>query len=221
LASAFSASPLAAREAMIDSQLKPCGVVSPRTVAAFYQVAREDFVPPARRGLAYVDAAQPLGGGRELIAPLSLGLLVENAEVQPGERVLVVGAGTGYSAAILAAMGARVTALESDAGLAAAARTALAGATNIEVVEGPLEAGVPGGAPYDLILIDGAVELLPPDLIAQLAEGGRLVAILVGSDGVSRAARGLKRAGIVPLEPFGEAAAAILPPFRKAPAFRF
>ena len=221
MASAVSASPLAAREAMIDSQLKPCGVVSPRTVGAFYAVAREDFVPPARRGLAYVDAAQPLGGGREMMAPLSLGLLVEAAAVQPGERVLVVAAGTGYSAAILAAMGARVTALESEAGLAAAARQALAGMSDITVVEGPLEGGAPEGAPYDLILIDGAVELLPPDPIAQLAEGGRLVAILHGSDGVSRAAKGTKRAGIVPLEPFGEAAAALLPPFRKAHAFRF
>lgn len=206
---------------MIDSQLKPCGVVSPRTVGAFFAVAREDFVPEARRGIAYVDAPQPLGNGRELMAPLSLGLLVEHAAVQPGDRVLVVGAGTGYSAAILAAMGARVTALEAEPALAAAARAALAGTQDIEVLEGPLEGGAPGGAPYDLILVDGAVELLPPELIAQLAEGGRLVAIHVGSDGVSRAARGLKRAGIAPLEPFGEAAAAILPPFRKAPAFRF
>ena len=221
MASAVSASPLAPREAMIDSQLKPCGVVSPRTVAAFYAVAREDFVPPARRGIAYVDAAHPLGNGRELMAPLSLGLLLENAAVQPGERVLVVGAGTGYSAAILAAMGARVTALESDASLADAARAALAGTPDIQVVEGPLEGGAPEGAPYDLILVDGAVELLPPELIAQLAEGGRLVAIHHGSDGVSRAARGLKRAGIVPLEPFGEAAAALLPPFRRPHAFRF
>lgn len=221
MASAVSASPLAAREAMIDSQLKPCGVVSPRTVAAFYAIAREDFVPPARRALAYVDAAQPLGEGRELMAPLSLGLLVEHAAVQPGDRALVVGAGTGYSAAILSAMGARVTALESDPALAQAARTALAGNPDIQVVEGSLQGGAPDGAPYDLILIDGAVELLPPDLIAQLAEGGRLVAIHVGSDGVSRAAKGIKRAGIVPLEPFGEAAAAILPPFRRPHAFRF
>ncbi len=221
VASAVSASPLAAREAMIDSQLKPCGVVSVRTVSAFYAVAREDFVPAARRGVAYVDAAHPLGGGRELMAPLSLGLLVEQAAVQPGERVLIVGAGTGYSAAILSELGASVTALESDSGLAAAARTALAGRTNVEIVEGPLEAGVPANAPYTLILIDGAVEILPDSLIAQLAEGGRLFAITHGSDGVSRAAKGLKRAGIVPLEPFGEAAAALLPPFRKPPAFRF
>jgi protein-L-isoaspartate(D-aspartate) O-methyltransferase len=221
VASAVSAFPLAAREAMIDSQLKPCGVVSPRTVTAFFQVAREDFVPTARRGVAYVDAAHPLGGGREMMAPLSLGLLVEHAHVLPGERVLIVGAGTGYSAAILSELGASVTALESDTSLVAAARTALAGRTNVELVEGPLAAGFAANAPYALILIDGAVEQLPPDLIAQLAEGGRLFAISHGSDGVSRAAKGLKRAGIVPLEPFGEAAAALLPPFRRSPTFRF
>jgi len=221
LASAVSAPPLAAREAMINSQLKPCGVVSPRTVAAFHAVAREDFVPAARRGIAYVDAAQPIGSGRELMAPLSLGLLIEHAGVRPGERVLVVGAGTGYSAAILAAMGARVTALEAEPMLVAAARAALGDTPGVAVVEGPLERGVSDAAPYDLILIDGAVEELPAELIAQLAEGGRLVAIHQGSDGVSRAARGLKRAGIVALEPFGEADAAPLPPFRRAHAFRF
>ena len=221
MATAVSASPLAAREAMIDSQLKPCGVVSPRTVSAFYAVTREDFVPVARRGVAYVDAPHPLGSGRELMAPLSLGLLVEEAAVQPGERVLIVGAGMGYSAAILAELGADVTAVESDPALAGAARRLLGTRANVRLVEGPLEAGAPAGAPYTLVLIDGAVEVLPPELIAQLAEGGRLFAIQHGSDGVSRAAKGLKRAGIVPLEPFGEAAAAILPPFRKAPAFRF
>jgi protein-L-isoaspartate(D-aspartate) O-methyltransferase len=221
VASAVSASPLAAREAMIDSQLKPCGVVSPRTVSAFFAVAREDFVPAPRRGVAYVDAPHPLGAGRELMAPLSLGLLVEQAGVQPGERALVVGAGTGYSAAILAELGASVTAVESEPALAEAARALLAGRANVQLVEGPLEAGAPADAPYTLILVDGAVELLPPELIAQLAEGGRLMAIHHGSDGVSRAAKGLKHAGIVPLEPFGEAAAALLPPFRKSPAFRF
>jgi protein-L-isoaspartate(D-aspartate) O-methyltransferase len=206
---------------MIDSQLKPCGVVSPRSVAAFFAVPREAFVPAERRGLAYVDAAQPMGQGRELMAPLSLGLLVEAAQVRPGERALVVGAGTGYSAALLAHMGANVVALESDAGLAARARAALAETQGVRLVEGPLEAGAADGAPYDLILIDGAVQELPPGLIAQLAEGGRLLAILHGSDGVARAAKGIMRAGIAPLEPFAEAGAALLPPFGKAPAFRF
>jgi protein-L-isoaspartate(D-aspartate) O-methyltransferase len=210
---------------MIDSQLKPCGVVSPRTVAAFFAVPREAFVPAGRRGLAYVDAAQPLGNGRELMAPLSLGLLLEAAHVRPGERALVVGAGAGYSAALLAHMGAEVVALESDAALAAQARAALAAgdaaSQRVRLVEGPLEAGVPDGAPYQIILIDGAAETLPPGLIAQLAEGGRLLAILQGSDGIARAAKGIMRAGIARLEPFAEAGAALLPPFGKAPAFRF
>ena len=221
VASAPYASPLAPREAMIDSQLKPCGVVNPRTSAAFFAVAREDFVAEGRRGLAYVDAAQPLGNGRELLAPLSLGLLVEEAHVKPGEKALVVAAGTGYSTAILAQLGATVTALESDTALAARATDLLAGYSAARVVEGALDAGAADGAPYDLILIDGGIEILPDALIAQLAEGGRVVAIVHGSEGVGRAAKGVKRAGLVRLEPFAEAAAALLPPFRKATGFRF
>jgi protein-L-isoaspartate(D-aspartate) O-methyltransferase len=221
VASAVSVSPLVAREAMIDSQLKPCGIVSPRVVTAFYRVAREDFLPEGRRALAYVDAAQPLGSGRELLAPLSLGTLVEEAQPQPSDKVLIIGTGTGYSAAILAELAGSVTAVESVPELAAAARAALADRQAVRLVEGPLEDGAPDGAPYSLILIDGGVEILPDALIAQLAEGGRLFAILHGTDGVGRAAKGRKQAGILPLEPFAEAVGAILPPFRKAPAFRF
>lgn len=221
MASAVSASPLAAREAMIDSQLKPSGVVTPRVSAAFFSVAREAFVAPGRRGLAYVDAAQPLKPGRELLSPLSLGLLVEHAAVEASDKALVVGAGTGYSAAILSPLAASVVALESDAELANTARVLLQGAGNVSVVEGPLHLGVAAGAPYTLVLIDGALELLPPELISQLAEGGRLMAIVIGSDGVSRAAKGVKRAGQLQLEPFAEAPGALLPSFAKAPAFQF
>lgn len=206
---------------MIDSQLKPCGVISPRVSAAFYSVAREAFVAPGRRGLAYVDAPQPLPGGRELLAPLSLGHLLEHAHVEPADKVLVVGAATGYSAALLATLAGSVVALESDAALAETARTTLAGVANVLVVEGPLEKGWTDGAPYTLILIDGAVEQLPPELIAQLAEGGRLMAIVIGSDGVSRAAKGVQFAGHLQLEPFAEAPGSLLPPFGKAPAFQF
>lgn len=206
---------------MIDSQLKPCGIVSPRVVAAFFAVPREDYVAPDRRGLAYVDAPQPIAPGRDLLAPLSLGTLVEDAAPLPADRALVVGCGTGYAAAILAELVERVVALESEPELAARARALLAPRTNVTVAEGPLEAGWPAAAPYTLILIDGAVEFLPPEPIAQLAEGGRLLAILSGSDGVARAARGRKQAGFVRLEPFADVAGALLPPFRKAPAFQF
>lgn len=207
--------------AMIDSQLKPCGVISPRVSAAFFEVERERFVAAGRQGLAYVDAPQPLGEGRELLAPLSLGRLVEEASIQPADRVLIVGAATGYSAAIVASLGASVVALECDASLAAQARENLAGISGTVVVEGPLDKGWAEAAPYTLILIDGAAETLPAELVAQLAEGGRLLAIIVGNDGVSRAAQGVKRAGQVQPEPFAEAPGAILPSFAKASAFRF
>ncbi len=221
MATAVSAPVHTAREAMIDSQLKPCGIVSPPVVAAFYSVPREDFVAPDRRKLAYVDAAQPLGNGRELMTPLSLGYLVEDAGATPADKVLVVGATTGYAAAVLSKVAGQVVALESDPGLASRARGNLAAYPNVEVAEGPLEAGWSAGAPYTIILIDGAVELLPAELIAQLAEGGRLLTILSGTDRVSRAARGRKQAGILHLEPFAETAGTVLPPFRQAPAFRF
>lgn len=206
---------------MIDSQLKPSGVISPRVSAAFHAVPREAFVAAGRRGLAYVDAPQPLGNGRELLTPLSLGLLLQHADAEPADKALVVGSGTGYSAAVLARLAGSVVALEADAGLAETARTALAASPNVSVVEGALEKGWAQGAPYSLILIDGAVEQLPPELIAQLAEGGRLLAIVIGSDGVSRAARGVSHAGHLQLEPFAEAPGALLPSFGKAPAFQF
>ena len=221
MASAVSASTLAAREAMIDSQLKPSGVISPRVSAAFYAVPREAYVAPGRRGLAYVDAPQPLGNGRELLTPLSLGLLLQHADADAKDKVLVVGTGTGYSAAVLAQLAGSVVALEEDAGLAETARTALAATPAVSVVEGPLHKGWAEAAPYTLILIDGAVEQLPPELIAQLAEGGRLLAIVIGSDGVSRAAKGVNHAGHLQLEPFAEAPGALLPSFGKAPAFQF
>jgi protein-L-isoaspartate(D-aspartate) O-methyltransferase len=207
------------RLAMIESQLKPCGVVTPAVVAAFHEVPREDFVSEARRGLAYVDAAQPVAAGRALMPPLSLGYLLERMRVAPGERALVVAAATGYSAALLAEMGARVTALDSEPELATVARARLEGVAT--VVEGPLAGGWPADAPYDAVLVDGAVEEFSEPLIAQLAEGGRAGAILVGGDGVARAATGFKAAGILRLEPFAEAGAPLLPDFRKPRGFRF
>lgn len=221
MATAVSATALAPREAMIESQLKPCGIVTPRVVAAFFAVAREDYVLPDRRGLAYVDAPQPVGSGRELLSPLSLGRLIEEAMPEEDDRVLVIGAATGYSAAVLSGLAGHVTALESDAALAARAREQLRVYTNVAVVEGPLESGWADGAPYTLILVDGAVEKLPDDLAAQLAEGGRLFTILVGPDGVARAARGRKQSGLLHLDPFAETSGSLLPGFRRPPAFTF
>jgi protein-L-isoaspartate(D-aspartate) O-methyltransferase len=208
-----------ARLAMIESQLKPCGIVDPATVAAFWAVPREAFVAPGREALAYIDKPQPVGNGRALLAPLSLGHLIEAARPRAGERVLLVGAATGYSAAVLARFDVTLTALESEPALAARARALLP--PGVAVVEGPLETGWPAHAPFGLILIEGAIEETPTDLVAQLAEGGRLATILVGEDGVARAALGRKQAGQLHFECFADVSGAVLPPFAKAPVFTF
>lgn len=204
---------------MIESQLMPCGVVSPLVVTGFHSVPREDYVPAERRNVAYVDAAQPLADGREIMPPLSLGRLLEAAQPQPGERALVVMAGTGYAAAVLAAMAVDVTAVEPDPALAAVARKNLG--DSVTVIEGAAEAGHAAGAPYDLLLVDGAIDVLPPALVAQLADGGRAAAVLRGTDGVLRASIGRKAAGLLYFDPVAEAGAPLLAPFLKREGFRF
>src|SRR5690349_2533173 len=149
----------AARTAMVESQLRPQGVTDPAVLYAMGTIARERFLPPETRPLAYVDRGVLMGDGRFLPAPTVLGSLLTQMMPVRGQRALVVGAGTGYSAAVLAAMGLAVTALESSPALAAAARD-----NGVNVVEGPLEAGSKKGAPFDQILIDGAVEYIPDSL---------------------------------------------------------
>ncbi|MFQ3666353.1 MAG: protein-L-isoaspartate O-methyltransferase [Sphingomonadaceae bacterium] len=210
-----------ARDAMIDSQLKPCGIGDPQLLAAFAHVPREDFLDAGRRGLAYVDCEHPVGEGRAMMAPLTLARLLQAADVIPGERVLVIGGLTGYSAALLADMGAAVTMVECDPRLVAAARERLAGWPDVTVVEGPLETGAPDAGPFDLILLDGAVEALPASLAGQLRDGGRAVLVLAGADGVHRAAVCLPTAGTFSCDFVAEAPAPLLPAFRKPRRFQF
>jgi protein-L-isoaspartate(D-aspartate) O-methyltransferase len=205
----------AAREAMIESQLRPEGVADPAVLDAMGRIAREQFVPSDNRPLAYVDRAIALNGTRYLAAPAVLGQLLTQMMPERGQHALVVGAGTGYSAAVLGAMGLQVVALESDAGLAAAARE-----QGIEVAQGPLEAGWPSGAPYDQILIDGAVEFVPDEIVAQLADGGRLGAAIVDR-GITRLAVGRKAGGAFGTLSFGDAGVPALPGFSRPKAFTF
>jgi len=207
------------RRAMVASQLRTTGVNDPRVVAAMGEVARERFVPEDRRALAYADALVPLGGGRALNPPMALGLLLTEARLTGRERALVVGAGTGYSAALLARLAASVVALEEDADLAAFAGKALAG-SGVEVVKGPLARGWPKGAPYDFILIDGAVEHVPQALADQVADGGRIALGLV-DQGVTRLAIGRVAQGAFGATVFADAEAAILPGFEKPRGFSF
>ena len=205
----------AARRTMIDNQLRPVGVTDPAVLAAMGSVARERFVPEAARPMAYGDRSVALGGGRFLVPPAVLGQLLTAMAPAPGERALVVGAGTGYSAAVLAAMGCEVVALECAPGLAAGA-----GGPGVRVVEGPLEAGYKAAAPYDLILIDGAVEQLPEAIIAQLADGGRLGGALA-EGGIARLIVGRKVGGAFGHGSIGDSALAVLPGFSRPRGFRF
>lgn len=207
------------RRAMVASQLRTTGTNDPGVLAAMAEVPRERFVPEDRVAVAYADALVPLGRGRELNNPMALGRLLTEAAPRPGERTLVVAAATGYAAAVLERMVGSVVALEEDAELAAAAKANLVG-TKVKLVQAPLAKGHKPGAPYDLILIDGAVEFVPDALIAQLAEGGRLAAGLL-ERGVTRLALGRKAGEGFAMAAFADAAAAILPGFAKPRAFTF
>jgi protein-L-isoaspartate(D-aspartate) O-methyltransferase len=207
------------RRAMVASQLRTTGVNDPRVVAAMGAVARERFVPPERRAMAYADALVPLGHGRALSPPMALGRLLTEARLEGSERALVIGATTGYSAAVLARLVASVIALEEAAELVATAREALAG-TGVEIVEGPLAAGHAAGAPYDFILIDGAVEHVPPAIVEQVADGGA-IAFALAEEGVTRLCVGRAIGGAFGTTAFSDAAAAPLPGFAKPRGFIF
>ncbi len=205
----------AARRTMIENQLRPVGVSDPLVLDAMGSVAREQFVPEDSRPLAYVDRSIPIGEGRYLAPPEVLGQLLTQMAPKPGETALVVGAGTGYAAAVLAAIGCKVAALESSPDLAARA-----GKLGITITQGPLEAGHKAGAPYDLILIDGAVEFIPDAIVEQLADGGRLGAALV-ENGITRLIVGQKVGGAFGYLSISDAGVAPLPGFTRPRGFRF
>jgi protein-L-isoaspartate(D-aspartate) O-methyltransferase len=206
------------RRAMVASQLRTTGVNDPLVVAALGAVPRERFVPEGWRTLAYIDTLIRLESGRALNPPMVLGRLLNEARPKPCERSLVVGAATGYAAAVLAEIGLSVVSLEAEPSLAGQARIALGDA--FRLVEGPLEEGWASGAPYDLILIDGAVEFVPDALIAQLCDGGRL-ATGFAERGVTRLAIG-RRVGMgFGLTCFADAETALLPGFVRPRQFSF
>lgn len=210
------------RGAMVDSQLRVNGVNEPRIIAAMSAIPRERFVPRDRALVAYVDEDVPLAPGRALMNPMSLGRLLVETRIAEGQRVLVIGAGTGYAAAVIARLGASVVALEEDAALAATARQLLpsVGAEAVEVVEGPLTEGWAASAPYHVLFIDGAYEELPAALLAQVADGGRVAGVVVDG-GVPRGLVGVVASGAFGGVPFGDIGAPLLPGFRKPRAFQF
>lgn len=210
----------AMRRAMVESQLRTNDVNDPAVIRAILATPREAFVPAARRAAAYIDRAVPLDGGRALNPPLATARLLVEAKVKPGDKILLVGAATGYAAALLAELGAIVTALESDAALAATARDLLAGRPGVELVTGPLAAGWAANAPYDLLIVDGAVELLPAALTDQLRAGGRALFAQL-DEGVTRLSAGVRTTGGFGSAAFIDSEAVVLPGFERPRPFRF
>jgi protein-L-isoaspartate(D-aspartate) O-methyltransferase len=216
-----------ARTRMVDGQIRPNRVTEPRLLEALRLTPREAFVPAAAASRAYTDEEVPLPGGRALMQPMVLAKLLQLAAIRPDERVLVVCAGTGYGAALVARLGARVVALEPDAGLRAIATAALAAeaAGSLRLEAGDPTEGFAAAAPYDVILVEGEIPAVPEALSAQLAEGGRLVAVLAQGRGQGRgqgvAMLGRRLGGALTLTAAFDAAVAPLPAFQPAPGFVF
>ncbi|GJD63512.1 protein-L-isoaspartate O-methyltransferase family protein [Methylobacterium frigidaeris] len=168
-----------ARRLMVDCQLRTFDVTDIALLDAFDAVPRERFMPADREAFAYIDQPQAVGTEdgetRYMPAPMVLARLIQALALKPGHRVLEVGTGLGYGAALLRRLGVEVVALESLPGLAAAARERVGDGVTVEV--GPLEKGAAGHAPYDAILVEGQVEQRPQGLLEQLADGGRLACV--------------------------------------------
>jgi protein-L-isoaspartate(D-aspartate) O-methyltransferase len=212
-----------ARSRMVDSQVRPNKVSDPRILAAMRHLPRERFLPPHLAPLAYSDQDVPLGNGRFLLEPRVIARLAQLTAIAAGERALVVAAGTGYGAALLAACGARVTALEEDAAFQAIARSVLAElAPSVSLVSGPLASGWPPGAPYDVILIEGAVHDVPPAIAEQLhRQTGRLVTVCAGVAGLGQAVLAEATvAGLRP-QPVFDCATPAIPSLMPSPGFVF
>jgi protein-L-isoaspartate(D-aspartate) O-methyltransferase len=213
----------AARANMIESQIRPNKVTDERVIDAFAKVRRELFVPEPLRGVAYIDEDLPLGGGRYLMAPMIVARLLQTAGIDRKETAMVVGAGVGYEAALAALLGRNVVALEDNAELARAGRAALVEhrIASVAYVEEPLAAGHKARAPYDVILFAGSVADIPADIESQLAEGGRLLAILRPGGMMGRVTVITRTGGVLARRVIFDAAVPLLPGFRPKPAFVF
>ena len=211
-----------ARDLMVDGQLRPNKVTDRRILAAMRRLPREAFMPEAAAAMAYIDDDVGIAPGRFMLRPLVIARLIQLATPRAGENALVVGAGSGYGAAVLASCGVHVTALEEAADLVDLAGRALAAAgAQVSLVHGKLAAGCAALAPFDLILIEGAVRAIPDAIGAQLGPTGRLVAIVWPEGGASAAVLAEPTPGGLRARPEFDAAAKLLSPLATAPAFSF
>ena len=216
-----------ARLNMVESQVRPNGITDRRIIAAIETVPREFYVPENRRALAYMDedvaleASDHSEGPRALIEVMAFARMLQHAAIKSTDKVLVVGAETGYGAAVICQMAASVVALECDKVLAHRARAHLADRSNVTMLEGPLAAGAPAQQPFDVILLEGRAEDVPQTLLDQLADDGRLVAV-VGETDIAQACVYSRSGGTIAVRQVFDASVTALPGLKKKrPAFVF
>eukprot|EP01035_Chromulina_nebulosa_P000582 gene582-815_t len=215
-----------ARQKMVDGQVRPSDVTDLRIIDAMLAVPREDFVPAGLRPMAYLDLdldiSAPGGSKRFLIKPVVLARLLQAAEVKSTDNVLVVGCASGYSAAVVASIAARVTATESDTGLAKKASDIVAklGFGNITCVDASAADGDASHGPYDVIVMVGATEIVPTGLYKQLAPGGRLLGVFATSL-PQRAVIVTRSHDDFGIRTLFDAAVPVLPGMERLPAFVF
>jgi protein-L-isoaspartate(D-aspartate) O-methyltransferase len=210
----------ARRTTMVDTQVRPSDVTKFPIIDAMLSVPRERFVPAALREAAYIGENLELAPGRVILEPRTLAKLLDALDIQPTETVLDIGCGLGYSTAVLAKMAEFVVAVEDDAAIAEEAQTTLSetGVDNAAVMTGPLAEGSAKSGPYDVIILQGAVEEVPAAILSQLSEGGRIGCLMAeGALGVVRI--GHRRNGQINWRFAFNANAPVLPGFAKKPAF--
>jgi len=210
----------ARRTTMVDTQVRPSDVTKFPIIDAMLSVPRERFVPVALREAAYIGENLELAPGRVILEPRTLAKLLDALDIQPTETVLDIGCGLGYSTAVLAKMAEFVVAVEDDAAIAEEAQTTLSetGVDNAAIMTGPLAEGSAKSGPYDVIILQGAVEEVPAAILSQLSEGGRIGCLMAeGALGVVRI--GHRRNGQINWRFAFNANAPVLPGFAKKPAF--
>ncbi|HVL19562.1 MAG TPA: rRNA adenine N-6-methyltransferase family protein [Amaricoccus sp.] len=212
----------AAREAMVDRQVRPADVTLYPIIAAMLVVPREDYVPEALAPVAYLGEHVPLGGGRVVLDPRVFAKLLDALNVGPEDLVLDVGCGLGYSTAVLAEMAEAVVAVEEGELAAEAERTLAAHSVDTAIVKaGPLATGAPEHGPFDALILEGGIEALPAALLDQVKPGGRVAAIFVDGGGGGQARLGLRTPEGIAWRRIFDATAPVLPGFARAKAFEF
>ncbi|TAJ89814.1 protein-L-isoaspartate O-methyltransferase [Reyranella sp.] len=213
-----------ARRNMVDGQLRPNRVTNAALLAAIGELPRERFLPEGLKSVAYADDDVPLGNGRFMMEPMVLARLIQNLQPQPDDKALVAASGRGYGAAILARLVKSVVAVENDGSLAATGQQTLRelGVTNVQLTAGQPDQGAAASGPYDVILIEGAVQEVSRAIIDQLAEGGRLATVVADPSGALGVAHlFVKQGGVTSGRPLFDAGTPSLPGFTPPPKFTF